>query len=67
MQWVGGRYSLWSAIGMTIALHIDFDNYDQLLTGAHAADTHFQETPLEHNVSGQCINILLIECMRRFP
>lgn len=49
-DWVGGRYSLWSAIGLSIALTIGFDNYDQLLRGAYATDTHFKSTPFEKNI-----------------
>merc|ERR1712126_224513 len=49
-DWVGGRYSLWSAIGMTIALHIGFDNFIDLLEGAHFIDNHFRTAPLESNV-----------------
>jgi len=49
-DWVGGRYSLWSAIGLPIALSIGFDNFKQLLAGAHAADNHFETTPFESNV-----------------
>nr|XP_032836143.1 glucose-6-phosphate isomerase-like [Petromyzon marinus]XP_032836144.1 glucose-6-phosphate isomerase-like [Petromyzon marinus] len=49
-DWVGGRYSLWSAIGLSIALHIGFDNFERLLAGAHWLDKHFQEAPLERNV-----------------
>ena len=45
-DWVGGRYSLWSAIGLSIILSIGFDNFEQLLSGAHAMDKHFAETPL---------------------
>ncbi|XP_044520141.1 glucose-6-phosphate isomerase isoform X2 [Gracilinanus agilis] len=48
-DWVGGRYSLWSAIGLSIALHIGFDNFEQLLSGAHWMDNHFLTTPLERN------------------
>ncbi|XP_051546329.1 glucose-6-phosphate isomerase-like [Myxocyprinus asiaticus] len=48
-DWVGGRYSLWSAIGLSIALHIGFDNFEQLLAGAHWMDNHFRSAPLEHN------------------
>ena len=51
LQWVGGRYSLWSAIGMTIALYVGFDNFVQLLEGGHAMDQHFKTAPLEQNVS----------------
>ncbi|MES2828702.1 MAG: glucose-6-phosphate isomerase [Bacteroidota bacterium] len=49
-DWVGGRYSLWSAIGLPIALSIGFDNFKQLLAGAHAADQHFETAEFEINV-----------------
>ncbi|KAI1728882.1 phosphoglucose isomerase domain-containing protein [Ditylenchus destructor] len=49
-DWVGGRYSLWSAIGLSIAVHIGFDNFEKLLEGAHYADKHFCETKLEDNI-----------------
>lgn len=49
-DWVGGRYSLWSAIGLSIILSIGFDNFVQLLEGAHAMDNHFRETPFEQNI-----------------
>jgi glucose-6-phosphate isomerase len=49
-DWVGGRYSLWSAIGLSIALSIGFDNFEQLLSGAHSMDQHFANTPLENNL-----------------
>ena len=49
-DWVGGRYSLWSAIGLSIALAIGFENFEQLLAGAHAMDRHFRATPLEENI-----------------
>ena len=49
-DWVGGRYSLWSAIGLSIACTIGFDRFEALLEGAHAMDTHFQEAPLESNI-----------------
>ncbi|WP_392340421.1 glucose-6-phosphate isomerase [Moritella marina] len=49
-DWVGGRYSLWSAIGLSIALSIGFDNFEELLSGAHDMDKHFVETPLEDNI-----------------
>uniref|UniRef100_A0A8B9L8H1 Glucose-6-phosphate isomerase n=1 Tax=Astyanax mexicanus TaxID=7994 RepID=A0A8B9L8H1_ASTMX len=48
-DWVGGRYSLWSAIGLSIALHVGFDNFEQLLAGAHWMDNHFCSAPLEQN------------------
>ncbi|MFU8837523.1 MAG: glucose-6-phosphate isomerase [Thiohalomonadaceae bacterium] len=49
-DWVGGRYSLWSSIGLSIALAIGMDNFEALLTGAHAMDRHFQEAPPEQNL-----------------
>lgn len=49
-DWVGGRFSLWSAIGLSIALYIGMDNFEQLLAGAHAADEHFRTTPLNGNI-----------------
>lgn len=49
-DWVGGRYSLWSAIGLSIVLSIGFNNFEQLLSGAHAMDRHFAETAFEHNI-----------------
>nr|BAE35416.1 unnamed protein product [Mus musculus] len=48
-DWVGGRYSLWSAIGLSIALHVGFDHFEQLLSGAHWMDQHFLKTPLGKN------------------
>ena len=49
-DWVGGRYSLWSAIGLSIACYIGFDNFEKLLEGAHAMDQHFQASPFQENV-----------------
>ncbi|CCE65524.1 hypothetical protein TPHA_0L01710 [Tetrapisispora phaffii CBS 4417] len=49
-NWVGGRYSVWSAIGLSVALYIGYDNFDAFLKGAEAVDKHFQETPLEENI-----------------
>lgn len=49
-DWVGGRYSLWSAIGLSICFAVGFDNFRKLLDGAHAADKHFREAPLEKNI-----------------
>ncbi|OGW36554.1 MAG: glucose-6-phosphate isomerase [Nitrospirae bacterium RBG_13_39_12] len=49
-DWVGGRYSLWSAIGLSIACAIGFENFIELLEGAHAMDKHFRETPFEKNI-----------------
>jgi len=49
-DWVGGRYSLWSSIGLSIALYIGFENFEELLGGAHDMDNHFKNEPLESNV-----------------
>lgn len=49
-DWVGGRYSLWSAIGLTIACAIGFDNFRKLLEGAHDMDNHFRQAPFEQNL-----------------
>lgn len=49
-DWVGGRYSLWSAIGLSIALSIGYESFAELLAGAHAMDKHFKETALEKNL-----------------
>ncbi len=49
-DWVGGRYSLWSAIGLSIALYIGMDNFERLLSGAHEMDEHFRRTPFERNL-----------------
>ena len=49
-DWVGGRYSLWSAIGLSIALSISFENFEQLLSGAHEMDKHFRTAPIEQNI-----------------
>ena len=49
-DWVGGRYSLWSAIGLSIACGIGFENYRELLEGAHAMDTHFAEADFDKNM-----------------
>lgn len=49
-DWVGGRYSLWSAIGLSIALGIGYENFEQLLKGAYDADKHFQEMAFEENI-----------------
>ncbi|MDF0749888.1 glucose-6-phosphate isomerase [Marinobacter sp. 71-i] len=49
-DWVGGRYSLWSAIGLPVALTIGMDNFRALLSGANAMDQHFRNTPLEQNL-----------------
>ncbi|HHF6577293.1 TPA: glucose-6-phosphate isomerase [Haemophilus influenzae] len=49
-DWVGGRYSLWSAIGLSIALSIGFENFEALLNGAHEMDKHFRSAPIEQNI-----------------
>ena len=49
-DWVGGRYSLWSAIGLSIVLGIGYENYIELLEGAHAMDNHFSETGFDKNI-----------------
>jgi glucose-6-phosphate isomerase len=49
-DWVGGRYSLWSAIGLSIACAIGMENFESLLAGAHSMDEHFSTTPLERNI-----------------
>jgi glucose-6-phosphate isomerase len=49
-DWVGGRYSLWSAIGLSIALTIGYDNFEQLLKGAEATDKHFRTEKFENNI-----------------
>jgi glucose-6-phosphate isomerase len=49
-DWVGGRYSLWSAIGLPIALHLGPDLFEQVLDGGHAMDRHFREAPLDQNL-----------------
>ncbi|HWV73738.1 MAG TPA: glucose-6-phosphate isomerase [Pseudosphingobacterium sp.] len=49
-DWVGGRYSLWSAIGLSIALGVGYENFYELLKGAHATDEHFRNTPFEENI-----------------
>ncbi len=49
-DWVGGRYSLWSSIGLSIALFLGFDHFQALLNGAYAMDEHFRNEPLERNI-----------------
>ncbi|WP_418508654.1 glucose-6-phosphate isomerase [Corallibacter sp.] len=49
-DWVGGRFSLWSAVGLTISLSLGFDNFDKLLQGANAMDIHFKEAPFDKNI-----------------
>jgi glucose-6-phosphate isomerase len=49
-DWVGGRYSLWSAIGLSIALAVGFEHFEEMLAGAHEMDEHFRTAPLEQNL-----------------
>jgi glucose-6-phosphate isomerase len=49
-DWVGGRYSLWSSIGLSIVCTIGYENFVQLLEGGHAMDNHFRDTPFEKNI-----------------
>ncbi|MFT6854598.1 MAG: glucose-6-phosphate isomerase [Cyclobacteriaceae bacterium] len=49
-DWVGGRYSLWSSIGMSIACTIGYENFEELLDGAHAMDNHFKDAPVKENI-----------------
>lgn len=49
-DWVGGRFSIWSAVGLTISLTIGFENFEKLLLGANKMDVHFKETPLSKNI-----------------
>lgn len=49
-DWVGGRYSLWGVIGLSIALTVGYENYEQLLKGAEHADKHFRQSPYEQNI-----------------
>ncbi len=49
-DWVGGRYSLWSAVGLVSAIYVGMDNFIEMLEGAHEMDQHFQETPLDQNI-----------------
>ncbi len=49
-DWVGGRYSLWSAIGLSIVLYVGMEQFEELLAGAHQVDQHFRSTPFEQNI-----------------
>jgi len=49
-DWVGGRFSLWSAVGLTISLAVGYEHFDNLLNGAHKMDKHFNNTPFEKNI-----------------
>ena len=61
-DWVGGRYSLWSAIGLSIALSIGFENFEQLLEGAHEMDKHFRSAPIEQNIPATLALIGIWNC-----
>ncbi len=52
-DWVGGRFSLWSAVGLSIALSVGYDNFESLLEGAHEMDVHFKQTDFEQNIPVQ--------------
>ena len=58
-SWVGGRFSLWSAIGLPIALAVGYEGFEQLLKGAHEVDCHFRHTALEQNIP---VLMALITC-----
>lgn len=49
-EWVGGRFSIWSAVGLTIAIAIGYDNFESFLAGAHKMDEHFKNTPFDQNI-----------------
>jgi glucose-6-phosphate isomerase len=49
-DWVGGRYSVWSAIGLSVALYVGMDDFEAFLSGAHRVDEHFRSAPFEHNI-----------------
>lgn len=50
-EWVGAQYSVWSAVGLSVALYIGFSNFIKLLEGANLADDHFKTAPMEDNVN----------------
>ncbi|GMN09719.1 glucose-6-phosphate isomerase [Croceitalea sp. MTPC9] len=56
-DWVGGRFSLWSAVGLSIALAIGYENFNELLMGANEMDIHFKDTPFEKNIP---VNLALL-------
>ena len=49
-NWVGGRFSLWSAVGLTISLAVGYNNFDKLLQGAHKMDVHFRNEDFKSNI-----------------
>ena len=49
-DWVGGRFSLWSAVGLSIALAVGYENFEDLLTGANEMDTHFRTADFNENI-----------------
>ena len=61
-DWVGGRYSLFSEIGLSIALYIGFYNFEQLLDGAHEMDKHFRSAPIEQNIPATLALIGIWNC-----
>ncbi|KAG8531664.1 uncharacterized protein KY384_003295 [Bacidia gigantensis] len=63
-SWVGGRYSVWSAIGLSVAIYIGFKNFHDFLAGAHAMDMHFKNTPLEQNIPviGGLLSVWYSDC-----
>lgn len=52
-DWVGGRFSLWSAVGLSISLSVGYNNFESLLNGAHKMDVHFRDTPFRENIPVQ--------------
>ena len=62
-EWVGGRYSLWSAIGWSIAFALGNSGFDELLAGAESMDLHFQSAPLAQNMP---VILSLLELLRRY-
>ena len=60
-DWVGGRYSLWSAIGLSISLSVGFENFKSLLEGAYHLDQHFLTAPFEQNVSLESNNNAVVQ------
>lgn len=61
-DWVGGRYSLWSSIGLSLCLGLGYQNFEKLLKGAHSMDVHFKETPFNENISALMAAIGIWNC-----